>query len=175
MATLGEVLSACVEAHSPMGPLGARALASGAPCARLVSATSVALVSGPDEGAAVLPGCSLDLHGLLAHGEQVEACQGSPPGGGVYDPDGSRVAIERLSQGHDVWWRGRRLRMPSRACDALLAHPAEGNAPQREASGGRGEPPRLCACQRRGRSVGGLRVRGSSRRRARWHGWQGEG
>jgi len=105
MATWGEVISACVEAHSPMGPLGARALAPGAPCALLVSATSVALVSGADEGAAVLPGCSLDLHGRLAHGEQVEACQGSPPGGGVYDPDGARVAIEGLSQGHDVWWR----------------------------------------------------------------------
>src|SRR5215510_5334709 len=98
MATLGEVLSACVEAHSPMGPLGARDLAPGAPCALLVSATSVALVSGADEGAAVLPGCSLDLHGRLAHGERVEACQGSPPGGGAYDPDGPCVAIERLHQ-----------------------------------------------------------------------------
>src|SRR5215471_20398500 len=105
MATLGEVISACVEAHSPMGRRGARDLAPGAPCALLVSATSVALVSGADEGAAVLPGCSLDLHGLLAHGEQVEACQGSPPGGGVYDPDGARAAIEGFSQGHDVWWR----------------------------------------------------------------------
>src|SRR5215510_3902760 len=98
MATWGEVLSACVEAHSPMGRRGARALAPGAPGALLVSATSVALVSGADEGAAVLPGCSLDLHGRLAHGERVEACQGSPPGGGAYDPDGPCVAIERLHQ-----------------------------------------------------------------------------
>jgi len=81
-----------------MGRRGARDLAPGAPCALLVSATSVALVSGADEGAAVLPGCSLDLHGLLAHGERVEACQGSPPGGGAYDPDGPCVAIERLHQ-----------------------------------------------------------------------------
>ena len=65
----------------------------------------------------------------------------------------------------------RRLRRQSRACDALLAHPAEGTAPQREASRGRCEPPRLGTCKRRGRSVGGLRVRGWSRRRARWHGW----
>jgi len=39
METLVEVISACVEAHSPMGPLGSRYLA---------------------------PGCSLDLHVLLA-------------------------------------------------------------------------------------------------------------
>src|SRR5262249_43542562 len=53
---------------------------------------------------------------------------------------------------------GRCLRMPSRACDVLLAHPAEGNALQREASRGRGEPPRPCpvpaAWARCGRPVG---------------------
>ena len=78
METVVEVISTCVEAHSPMGPLGSRDLA---------------------------PGCSLDLHVLLAHGDRVEACQGSPHGVGSYDPDGSRVAIEGLSQGHDVWRR----------------------------------------------------------------------
>src|SRR6266851_10175493 len=75
METLVEVISACVEAHSPMGPLGSRDLA---------------------------PGCSLDLHVLLAHGDRVEACQGFPHGLGPDDPDGPWVAIERLSQGHDV-------------------------------------------------------------------------
>ncbi len=78
METLVEVISACVEAHSPMGPLGSRDLA---------------------------PGCSLDLHVLLAHGDRVEACQGFPHGLGPDDPDGPWVAIERLSQGHDVWRR----------------------------------------------------------------------
>ena len=58
MATLVEVIRACVEAHSPMGPLGARDLAPGAPGALLVSPASVALVSGADEGAAVLSGCA---------------------------------------------------------------------------------------------------------------------
>jgi hypothetical protein len=53
--------------------------------------------------------------------------------------------------------------------------PLKATPPQREASRGRCEPPRLCTCKRRERSVGGLRVRGWSRRRARWHGWQGEG
>src|SRR5215471_20272750 len=88
-----------------MGPRGSRDLAQGAPCALLASPTPVALVSGAEESAVVLPGCSLDLHGLLAHGDRVEACQGSPHGGGSYDPDGSRVAIEGLLQGHDVWRR----------------------------------------------------------------------
>jgi hypothetical protein len=103
METLVAVISACVEAHSLMGPLGSRDLAPGAPGALLASPTPVELVSGAEEGAVVLPGCPLDLHGLLAHGDRVEACQGSPHGVGSYDPDGSRGAIEGLSQGHDVW------------------------------------------------------------------------
>src|SRR5262249_7764536 len=111
MATLVEVISACVEAHRPMGPLGSRDLAPGAPGALLVSPTSVERVSGAEEGAAVLPGGSLDLHGLLAHGARVEACQGSPHGGGSDDSDGSRGAIEGLSQGHDV-----RRRVAAAAC-----------------------------------------------------------
>ena len=72
METVVEFLSACVEAHSPMGPLGSRALASPTPGER---------VSGAEEGAVVLLGCSLNLHGLLAHGDRVEACQGSPHDG----------------------------------------------------------------------------------------------
>ena len=76
-----EVISACVEAHRLMGPLGSRDLALGAPCALLASPTPVELVSGAEENAVVLPGCSLDLHGLLAHGDRVEACQGSPHDG----------------------------------------------------------------------------------------------
>src|SRR5215468_10536811 len=103
METVVEVLSTCVEAHSPMGPLGSRALAPGAPGALLASPTPVERVSGAEEGAVVLPGCSLDLHGLLAHGDWVEACQGSPHGGGADDPDGSRITIEGLLQGRDVW------------------------------------------------------------------------
>src|SRR6266481_3785329 len=105
METGVEVISACVEAHSPMGPLGSRDLAPGAPGALLASPTPVELVSGADDGAVVLPGCSLDLHGLLAHGDRVEACQGAPHGVGSYDPDGSRVVIEGRSQGHNVWRR----------------------------------------------------------------------
>ena len=106
-----EGISACVEAHSLMGPLGPRDLVPGAPGALLASPTPVALVSGAEEGAVVLPGCSLDLHGLLAHGDRVEACQGFPHGLGPDDPDGPGVAIERLSQGHDV-----RRRVATAAC-----------------------------------------------------------
>jgi len=57
------------------------------------------------------PGCSLDLHVLLAHGDRVEACQGFPHGLGPDDPDGPWVAIERPCQGHDV-----RRRVAAAAC-----------------------------------------------------------
>jgi hypothetical protein len=102
---VGEIICACVEAHRLMGPLGSRDLAPGAPGALLASPTPVALVSGAEEGAVVLPGCSLDRHGWFAHGDWVEACQGSPHGGGADDPDGSRITIEGLLQGRDVWRR----------------------------------------------------------------------
>jgi len=176
MATLVEVIRPCVEAHSPMGPLGARDLAPGAPGALLVSPTSVELVSGADEGAAVLPGCapwvgtccSPTVTGWkparslpMAEVPTTQTAHVSPSRGSIRGPRRQAAC------------GGRCLRMPSRACDALLAHRAAGNAPQREASRGRGEPPRLCTCTRRGRSVGSLRVRGWRRRRARWHGWQG--
>jgi hypothetical protein len=119
----------------------------------------------------------LDRHGLLAHGDRVEACQGSPHGGGSDDPDGSRVALEGLLQGHDVW---RRVAAAACGCRAgpttrCWRTPLQATPPHREASRGRCEPPRLCTCKRHGHSVGGLRVRGWSRRRARWHGWQGAG
>jgi hypothetical protein len=177
METLVEVISACVEVHSPMGPLGSRDLALGAPCALLVSLTPVELVRGAEDGAVVFPGCSLDLHGLLAHCDRVEACRWAPYGLGSYNPDGPRGAIEGLSQGHDVWRRVAAAACGGRAGPATLCWrtPLKATPPQREASRGRCEPPRLCMCKRRGRSVGGLRVRGWSRRRARWPGWQGEG
>src|SRR6267142_1395721 len=105
METLVEVISACVEVHSPMGPLGSRYLALGAPCALLVSPTPVELVRWAEDDAVVFPGCSLDLHVLLAHCDRVEACRWAPYGLGSANPDGPRVAIERLSQGHDGWRR----------------------------------------------------------------------
>jgi len=105
METLVEVISECVEAHSPMGPLGYRYLAQGDPCELMVYPTPVELVGGAEDGAVVLPGFSLDLHVLLAHFDRVEACRWSPHGLGPYDPDGPCVSIEGLYQGHDVWLR----------------------------------------------------------------------
>src|SRR2546426_8029085 len=141
MELLVEVISACVEAHRPMGPLGSRDLAPGAPCALLVSPTPVELVSGVEDGAVVLPGCSLDLHVLLAHGDRVEACQGSPHGVGSSDPDGPWVAIEGLSQGHDVRRRVAAAACGGRAGPATLCWrtPLKATPPQRDASRGRGE------------------------------------
>ena len=105
MVNLVEVISECVEAHSPMGPLGYRYLAQDDPCELLVSPTPVELVGGAEDGAMVIPGFSLDLHVLLAHCDRVEACQWSFHGLGPYDPDGPCVSIEGLSQGHHVWLR----------------------------------------------------------------------
>jgi hypothetical protein len=78
LENLVEVISECVEAQSPMGPLGYRSLAQGDPCELLVYPTPVELVGGAEDGAVVLPGFSLDLQALLAHFDRVEACRWSP-------------------------------------------------------------------------------------------------
>src|SRR5262245_47772957 len=137
-----------------MGPLGSRNLVSGAPGALLASPTPVEFVSGTEEGAVVLPGCSPDRHGLLAHGDWVEACQGSPHGRGSDDPDGSRGAIEGLLQGHDVWRRVAAAACGGRAGPATLCWctPLQATPPQREAS--RGRASRLAPA--RASSVGAL-------------------
>ena len=149
-----EVISACVEAHRLMRPLGSRDLAPGAPGVLLASPTPVELVSGAEENAVVLPGCSLDLHGLLAHSDRVDACQGSPHGGGSYAPEGSRGAIEGLLQGHDVWRRVAAAACGCRAEPATLCWctPLQATPPQREAS--RGRASRLASA--RASSVGAL-------------------
>src|SRR5215468_7286760 len=133
METLVKVISACVEAHSPMGPLGSRDLAQSAPCALLVSPTPVELGSGAEEGAVVLPGCSRDRHVLLAHCARVEACRWAPHGLGSYAPDGPWVAIEGLSQGHDVWRRVAAAACGCRAGPATLCWrtPLKAMPPQR--------------------------------------------
>jgi len=105
METVVEVISECVEAKSPMGPLGSRSLAQGHPCTLLMYPTPIELVGGVEDGAVVIHGFSLALHVRLAHGDRVEACQWSPHGLGPDDPDGPCVSIEGLSQGHDVWRR----------------------------------------------------------------------
>jgi len=116
MENLVEVISECVEAQSPMGPLGYRYLAQGDPWELMVYPTPVELVGGADDGAVVIPGFSLDLQALLAHFDRVEAFQWYPSGLGPYDPEGPCVSIEGLYQGHDVWLR-------------LLAEPPEDEEP----------------------------------------------
>jgi len=123
MENLVEVISECVEAQRPMGPLGYRYLAQGDPCELMVYPTPVELVGGAEDGAVVLPGFSLDLQALLAHFDRVEACRWSPSGLGPYDPDGPCVSIEGLYQGHDVWLR-------------VLAEPPEDEEPGLQLSSG---------------------------------------
>ena len=98
MENLVEVISECVEAQSPMGPLGYRYLAQGDPWELMVYPTPVELVGGADDGAVVNPGFSLDLQALLAHFDRVEAFQWYPSGLGPYDTEGPCVSIEGLYQ-----------------------------------------------------------------------------
>ena len=116
MENLVEIISACIEAQSPMGPLGYRYLGQDAHWELMVYPTPVELVGGADDGAVVIPGFSLELHILLTHFDRVEAFQWYPCGLGPYDLEGSCISIEGCYQGHDVWLR-------------LLAEPPEDEEP----------------------------------------------
>jgi hypothetical protein len=67
MAALVDVVAACLEAHSPMGPLGFRYLEEEALGELVVYPTPVELVGGAADGTVVVPGFSLDLQALLEH------------------------------------------------------------------------------------------------------------
>ena len=75
METLVDVVAECLDAHSPMGPLGFRYLEEDAHGELVIYPTPVELVGGADDSTVVVPGFALDLHALLAAFERVTALQ----------------------------------------------------------------------------------------------------
>ena len=116
MAALVDVAAACLEAHSPMGPVGFRYLEEEARGELVVYPTPVELVGGAADGTVVLPGFSLDLQALLVAFERVTGLQWCAHGFGPYDPDGPCISLEGIYQGHPVWLR-------------MLAEPPEDEEP----------------------------------------------
>ena len=102
---LAELVSGCIEAHSPMGPMKWQYLEEDDLGELLVYPTPVELVGGEEDGAIVIAGFYLDLHELLAAFEQVTGLQWYAHGLGPYDRDGPHVSLEGIYQGHEVWLR----------------------------------------------------------------------
>lgn len=105
METLVDVVAECLDAHSPMGPLGFRYLEEDAHGELVIYPTPGELVGGADDSTVVVPGFALDLHALLAAFERVTALLWCAHGFGPHDPEGPCVSLEGLYQGHPVWLR----------------------------------------------------------------------
>jgi hypothetical protein len=96
-----EVVAGCVEAESPMGPLGMRYHEEYGFWEIHIYPTPVELVGGAQDGRVVLPGFSLDLIELQAAFDEVEAFGWNALG--LNHPEGPHVSIEGVFQGHEVY------------------------------------------------------------------------
>ncbi len=105
LPVLVEAVADCMEAQSPMGPIGWRYYEENEHLELLVYATPVALVGGEHDGAIVVPGFSLDVQALQALFERVTALRWQAHGFGPDDEDGPHLSLEGTYQGHNVWLR----------------------------------------------------------------------
>jgi hypothetical protein len=96
-----EEVAACVEAESPMGPLGMRYREEEGFWEVWVFPTPVELVGGAHDGEVVVPGFSLDLEELQAAFDEVVAFVWNALG--LNYPEGPHVAIEGAFQGREVY------------------------------------------------------------------------
>jgi hypothetical protein len=111
---LQDAVAACVEADSPMGPLGLRYREEDGFWEVWVYPTPVELVGGAHDGAVVEPGFSLDLEQLRAAFESISDFGWNALG--LNDPDGPHVYVEGIFRGREVFLQ-------------VLAHAPEGEEP----------------------------------------------
>ncbi len=98
-----EAVGACMEADSPMGPLGWRYGEEAGFWEIVVYPTQVELVGGADDGAVVWPGFSVDLEQLRSVFDSVTAMGWNALG--LHDPDSPYVYVEGIYDGHEVFLR----------------------------------------------------------------------
>jgi len=105
MTELVEGVAGCMEAHSPMGPLGWRYHEDEELVELVIYPTPVELVGGEHDGTIVIPGFSLDVQALQAVFERVTALDWHAQDVGPDDDDGPHISLEGTYQGHAVWLR----------------------------------------------------------------------
>jgi hypothetical protein len=101
LGLLQDAVAACVEADSPMGPLGLRYREEDGFWEVWVYPTPVELVGGAHDGAVVEPGFSLDLEQLRAAFESITDFGWNALG--LNDPDGPHVYVEGVFRGREVF------------------------------------------------------------------------
>ncbi len=98
---LYEALVGCIEADSPMGPMGLRSWEEEGLWEVWVYPMPVELVGGRYDGAVVVAGFSLDLQQLCEVFESVAACGWNALG--LNWPQGPHVYVEGVFQGREVY------------------------------------------------------------------------
>src|SRR4051794_22412877 len=101
LGLLQDAVAACVEADSPMGPLGVRYREEDGFWEVWVYPTPVELVGGAHDGEVVVPGFRLDLEQLRQEFASVAAFGWNALG--LNDPDGPHVYVEGVFQGREVY------------------------------------------------------------------------
>jgi len=96
-----EAVSACVEADSPMGPLGLRYREEDGFWGVGIYPTPVELVGGARDETLVAPGFSLDLEQLRSAFDAIVAFGWNALG--LHDPDGPPVYVEGVYRGREVF------------------------------------------------------------------------
>jgi hypothetical protein len=96
-----EALVGCVQADSPMGPLGLRYWEEEGFWEVWVYPTPVELVGGRHDGEIVVPGFSIDLEQLRELFESVVAFGWNALG--LNWPEGPHIYIEGVFQGREIW------------------------------------------------------------------------
>jgi hypothetical protein len=98
---LYEAVVGCVEADSPMGPLGIRCWEEEGFWEVWIYPTPVELVGGRHDGEVVVPGIRLDLDALREAFDSVTAFGWNTLG--INWPQGPHVSVEGVFQGREVW------------------------------------------------------------------------
>ncbi len=105
LADLVDSVSACIEAHSPMGPLEYWYSTEEEITELIIFPTPVELVGGAVDGAVVVAGFSLDLHTLQTAFERLDAVYWQAHSLGFHDVEGPHLSLEGIYQGQEVWLR----------------------------------------------------------------------
>jgi hypothetical protein len=98
---LQDAVAACVEADSPMGPLGLRYWEEDGFWEVWIYPTPVELVGGAHDGAVVVPGFRLDLEQLRQEFTSVAAFGWNALG--LNYPEGPHVYVEGVFRGREVY------------------------------------------------------------------------
>ncbi|MGF1614812.1 MAG: hypothetical protein ACFCVA_13130 [Gammaproteobacteria bacterium] len=103
LETLVQQVANAIEAHSALGSLCYRYRHQDGVWEIVLYPTSIALRGGPDDGAIIVPGFSLDLKPLLDSFEEIIAVSWTTQPFGPDDSDNPSIAIEGRFQGQTTY------------------------------------------------------------------------